>query len=313
MSRLPKRCANCQIPLPARANTDSRGPDIAWMCHCRDCARLVEDSIVIVEARPGGAPIVIWECRSCRSTRACRPGWRTRCPICLDSRTSLATAVVQNLEDHAEAEPAFRALTAETFEIPAGDVTAEQLLMAHSVLWLAQREDELTRPGWTVLASDYAGMPWESPDPSRSHGTWATHEACGTVQKIGMARPECRTCPPAADSRTHRAKKDQPQLLYLVRYLDLLKFGHGDGNRVHAHLNAGCEAIEVLRAPHQQVVAAELRIRRTMRDHIIDPDAWNLPRTFGVGSEVLQETTAFRLKDFLSGPDVTDVTDRWSD
>ena len=217
MSRLPKRCANCQIPLPARANTDSRGPDIAWMCHCRDCARLVEDSIVIVEARPGGAPIVIWECRSCRSTRACRPGWRTRCPICLDSRTSLATAVVQNLEDHAEAEPAFRALTAETFEIPAGDVTAEQLLMAHSVLWLAQREDELTRPGWTVLASDYAGMPWESPDPSRSHGTWATHEACGTVQKIGMARPECRTCPPTADSRTHRAKKDQPQLLYLVR------------------------------------------------------------------------------------------------
>jgi len=40
------------------------------------------------------------------------------------------------------------------------------------------------------LASDIAGMPWAVPGLTTSHGTWATHDACGTVQKISLARPE---------------------------------------------------------------------------------------------------------------------------
>jgi hypothetical protein len=216
------------------------------------------------------------------------------------------------LEEHAGEEDSFFRLAASAiFDVPADRLTGEHLLMANSMFYLSDHEEALARPGWTILASDFSGMPW-LPDPRSSHGTWAAHDVCGTVQKLTAARAECRVCPPEPDSRTHRAKRDQPQLLYLVRYHNLLKFGHGDTNRVRAHLRAGCKAIQVLRAPHEQVVAAELQIRRRFRARIVDPHRWPMPTSFGVGSEVVDHRTAINLSDFLAGPDVADVTGRWT-
>lgn len=312
MTQMSKKCANCSTPLPGRANTGQRGPDIAWKCHCRACANLAGESIKILADKPGGAFITIWVCASCGTTRSCRPGWRTRCPICLDGRTSLNPCIVAALEEYLGEFPALGQLAAEAFEVPVKDTTVTQILQMNSLLTLAEHERTISRPGWTVLASDMAGMPWGAPDASRSHGTWATHDACGTVQKMTLARPECRTCPTEPGSRTHRAKSAQPQLLYLVRYLDLIKFGHGDGNRVKAHQRSGCQVIQVLRAPHEQVVAAELRIRRRYKAKAIDPSEWDLPASFGVGSEVIEDTTAIDLHDFLAGPDVLDVTHGWA-
>lgn len=89
MNGLPKICMNCGTPMPNRAKSGERGPDIAWMVHCRDCAALALDSMRIVAQRPSGAAIDIWRCRRCGTTRSCRPGWLTRCMICLDERTVL--------------------------------------------------------------------------------------------------------------------------------------------------------------------------------------------------------------------------------
>jgi hypothetical protein len=69
--------------------------------------------------------------------------------------------------------------------------------------------------------------------------------------------------------RTHRAKAGQPQYLYLVRYRNFWKFGHGDANRVRAHLRCGAEPICVLTAPFQEVVAAELAIKRLYAKRVI--------------------------------------------
>lgn len=38
--------------------------------------------------RPGGAPVQVYRCRQCGDLRSCRPGWHTRCHICLDERSN---------------------------------------------------------------------------------------------------------------------------------------------------------------------------------------------------------------------------------
>ncbi|GAA2170107.1 hypothetical protein [Pedococcus bigeumensis] len=190
-------------------------------------------------------------------------------------------------------------------------ITGSDALAAESTVFLANAEESYARPGWTVLATDVSGMPWGYRDPSRSHGTWASHDDCGTVQKLSLARTECRVCPPEPVSRTHRAKAGQPQYLYLVRIGGLLKFGHGDANRVKAHLRRGCEPISVLRAPFQQVVAAEAAMKRAYRDSLIDPTTWDLPTTFGAGTEVVTDDVVVELSKYLLGAGVIEVTSRF--
>jgi hypothetical protein len=254
---LPTQCANCRTPMPARKNSGPRGRDIAWMVHCKPCDALVAESMTVITHRPTGAFIDLWQCPHCKTVRACRPGWLTRCPVCLDERIVLTDEECAQVGKMLNDDRSFKRWVGEVFEVATRQITVEQTVMIESVRMLMEHEEAFARTGWTVLATDVTGMPWpEVFAPGQSHGTWAEHDACGTVQNLTPARPECRVCPPEPGSRTHRAKADRPRCLYLVRNLDLLKFGHGDGNRILAHRRGGCEVVQVLRAPHAQVVAA---------------------------------------------------------
>lgn len=200
---------------------------------------------------------------------------------------------------------------ASILELPIKQVGWVHLWEISNQVSIDEKVDGLQRPGWTVLATDVHGLPFALfPGPS-SHGTWAQHDACGSVRNITAARPECRACPPEQGSRTHRAKAEDLQYFYLVRYRDLLKFGHGDANRVRAHFRTGCVPVQILRARHKDVVTAELTLKRRYRDKLITPVNWNLPHTFGSGTEVVQDDVRIDLGDFLNGINVDDVTERF--
>jgi hypothetical protein len=293
--------------MPGRANSGERGPDTAWLVHCRACAALVEEQMEIVATSPGGAKVDIWRCTWCGSLRSCRKGWRTRCMVCVDDRT----VVELDVKVARKSLPELVRVTGNVFEVKPARVTAGQLSMVLNHLAAEERVDALRRPGWTVLATDVHGLPFYVSDDHLSHGTWAVHDICGAVAKITAARPECPACPPEPGSRTHRARAEEPHLLYLVRYLDLLKFGHGDVNRVRAHVRAGCRVIRVLRGSHAAVVSAELTLKRRYRDRVILADEWDLPLTFGTGSEVVEGRYRIDIRRFLTGDDVQDVTDRF--
>jgi hypothetical protein len=272
----------------------------------------------LVAERPTGAAINIWRCRSCGDTRACRPGWRTRCHICLDRRTVLD----EDLRGCIEAELAADAELAATARrnvnqlhghTPAR-VSALDVIQTIALAAVADLEERLERPGWTVLAVDIFGLPWHYwPDAGRSHGSWAEHDACGTVRNITASRPECPTCPPEPHSRTHRAKASDPQLLYLVRFGDLLKFGHGDAQRVRTHLRQGCQPVLVLRGRHEAVVAAERQLKARHHGDVIDPRGRHLPPSFGIGTEVVEHIVAVDLRAALPGTEVRDVTNQFAE
>jgi hypothetical protein len=306
-----KRCVNCYALMPSRAKTGARGPDIAWMVHCMACAALVADQMELIAARPDGAFIDIYRCRSCGTQRACRPGWQTRCMICLDDRTRLpdnaadvATKVLDALQHPPDISTVLR-------QDRNGDLREVWQQCARQTV--EDQTASLSRPGWTAVATDVWGLPWQigTPREPTSHGTWARHDVCGTVQKVTRARPECRKCPPEEGSRTHRAKAAQPQHLYLVHLGKVRKFGHGDANRVNAHLRAGADPVRVLRAPFEQVVTAELAIKRAYADQIINAAQRGMPPSFGAGTEVLPATTDLDIRTYLTGTQVEDVTHRF--
>jgi hypothetical protein len=105
---------------------------------------------------------------------------------------------------------------------------------------------------------------------------------------------------------------EEPHLLYLDRYRDLLKLGHGDARRIRAHVRAGCTPVQVLKATHREVAAAELALKHRYLDRMIAPDEWNLPPTFGAGSEVVPVGIRINLRRFLPGDDAQDVTNSLS-
>ncbi|WP_132431852.1 hypothetical protein [Pseudonocardia endophytica] len=167
------------------------------------------------------------------------------------------------------------------------DVEAFQLFSALDV------EDELgfyDRAGWTLVAGNLKGLPWGWTDDPHSHGVWGRHDACGTLQNVRRLA-ECAVCEPEPGSRTHRARADRQQLLYVVGFDHpelgpLLKYGHGDRERLKAHIAGGAEPVWVLQAPHHQVVAAERELRREHRSIAIGPTT-GLPSSFGRGREVV--------------------------
>jgi hypothetical protein len=81
-------CRNCHDEVAGRPGGAKRGPDVAWFVHCWPCARLATEAMELLENQPDGVFIQILRCRHCGAERACRPGWRTRCHICLDQRSA---------------------------------------------------------------------------------------------------------------------------------------------------------------------------------------------------------------------------------
>lgn len=213
MRALPKQCANCRAPMPGQSGSVSRGRDIAWLVHCKECAALVNDQLELVEDRPNGASIQIWECRNCGMRRACRPRWLTRCQVCLDERTSLDAADVAHLKAILKENRLYKTFIAEVAEVRPSEVTPKTVTEVLSQLAVLAELERMEQHGWTLLANDVHGPPFWAGERRLSHGTWARHDLCGTVQKMDEGRTECRSCPARPESRTHRARTGTPQLL----------------------------------------------------------------------------------------------------
>ncbi|WHT18494.1 hypothetical protein N8J89_36180 [Crossiella sp. CA-258035] len=280
MGEWPKNCANCGVPMPGRANTGDRGPDIAYFVHCRPCAALVAGQMDLLEAEPNGAKIRIYGCRRCGTTRAFRATWKPRCPVCLDERT-------RGLGIRLLAERRARGI-------------------------VLARSAEYEWPGWTLLAGDYWGLPWNHPREAgkrvSSHGFWGRHQACGMVALLKKVRVECRFCPAEPGSRTHHARRHDPHLLYLVEFQGLLKFGHGNAQRIRTHQLEGAEVRLVLQATHAEVVAAERVLKKRHRELLV-PRGTLLPHSFGRGTEVVAAGVPVDLAEVLLR--ARDVTDRF--
>lgn len=151
-----------------------------------------------------------------------------------------------------------------------------------------------------------SGRPAGSVPATSSHGTWARHQACGTIAKLRPGTVDCPACGPAAGSRTHLARRDDPYLLYLVVHRRWRKFGIGDDRRVRAQQRGGAEVIQVLRAPFAQVVLAETALKRQHRSQIAGRARRGMISSFGQGTEVTRRKTLIRLADVL--PQDEDVT-----
>ena len=311
-------CANCGTGLAVPVDRSGGVPAaVAWMNSCRPCAELAAEMMELEEDRPRGAKIQIWRCRWCGSRRACRPGWKTRCHICLDERTVLDDAALDGLAEELRDDlgPESRAILRDGHGLGPNewvdDVEAFQLYSAFDI------DDEMRfydRPGWTLVAGDLKGLPWGWTDAPHSHGVWGRHDACGTLQNMRRLA-ECAVCDPEPGSRTHRARADRQQLLYLVQFDHprlgpLVKYGHGDRDRVKAHITGGAEALCVLQAPHRDVVAAERKLRREHHGVAVGPII-DLPRSFGRGSEVVPASVEVVLQDGLLDVEAQLVTSQF--
>ena len=190
---------------------------------------------------------------------------------------------------------------------PFGRNTDQAAVEASAALVLATAVRQAQRPGWDVVATDVHGLPWTgSRTAAASHGTWATHQACGTLAKLRPGSIDCPACGPAKGSRTHLARRDDPYLLYLVAHRGWQKFGIGDYRRVRSHQRGGAEIIQVLRAPFAHVVMAEAALKRLHRDQIAGRSGRGMLRSLGQGTEMPRRRTLISLTEVL--PDGQDVT-----
>ncbi len=66
-----------------------------------------------------------------------------------------------------------------------GRGTEHAAVAASAALVLATAVRRAERPGWDVVATDVHGLPRTgSRTAATSHGTWATHQACGAIAKL---------------------------------------------------------------------------------------------------------------------------------
>jgi hypothetical protein len=266
----------------------------------------------VVADRPDGARILILRCRWCGAERSCRAGWVTRCQVRLDARSSPDLAVMgmgRRLLARTRSDTGLAANVRTFLRLGPGDAVpvhgAAEFIAATA---LVRELEAYERPGWTVIAGDVHGLPWSGERLERhSFGTWGRHERCGRIQKLERRRTECGTCPPDPASRTHRGRADDPYLLYLVRFGDVQKFGRGYPDRVRSHLRAGARAVQVLAARHEEVVVAELALKRVFGRLA---DTAGLPSTFGAGTEVVPVDVSVDLLDVL--PHGEDVVHRFA-
>ena len=302
-------CVNCGEPLDGSAPV-ARGPDTAWHGQCLACHELVAGQMELVEDQPGGAPIQIYRCRDCGDTRACRPGWTTRCHICLDERSTgpIITQAGQEFLASLAREPVLAMQARQALRLAGDeDIPPRRAVEIRSSLTLAEELRRLDRPGWTILAADVYGLPWKGTRTwHSSHGTWARHDACGTVGKLRPGSPDCQTCGPEPGSPTHRARQNDPYLLYLVCTKRWQKFGVGDQRRIREHVRGGAEVIQVLRAPFANVMLAEASLKQLHCDAIAGRARRGMIESFGQGTEVTRRHVTVNLDQAL--PDSEDVT-----
>ena len=286
----------------------ARGDAVAWYWHCRACSRLAAEELELVADRPGGSQIRIYRCRLCGNQRSCRPGWLTRCHICLDERSHgpVITDAARRFRSTHSGDAEFLPSTPLLGDALGRDAD-QAAVEASAALVLATAVRRAERPGWDVVATDVHGLPWTgSRTGATSHGTWATHRACGTIAKLRPDSIDCPACGPAKGSRTHLARRDDPYLLYLVVHRGGQKFGIGDYRRVRSHQRDGAEVIQVLRAPFAHVVLAETALKRLHRDQIAGRTRDGMISTFGQGTEVTPHRAVISLTDVLpGGRDVT--------
>ena len=257
-----------------------------------------------------GRPSRLYRCRRCGTSRACRIGWTTRCHTCLDERSTGPDVIEAgkvhlalldgNLRLAAQARQFLRLKTAEAIPL-------RSAIEAASYVTLAEQLSRRDRPGWVILATDVHGLPWfGTRTASHSHGTWARHETCGTIAKLGPGTVDCPRCGPQPGSRTYQARRDDPYLLYLVRTRKWQKFGVGDERRVHTHMRGGAEVIQVLRGPFAQVILAERVLKQRFSDAIPGRTRRGMIASFGQGTEVTRRKVGVDLTTaFPGGEDVT--------
>jgi hypothetical protein len=301
-------CANCGDPLDGSGSA-VRGPDTAWHAQCLACHELVAGQLELAEDGPGGAPIQIYRCRLCGTARSCRAGWRTRCHICLDERSSgaVVTAAGQAFLARLEHDPRLAAQARQFLGLTLGEtISLRGVAMASAYITLSAELRQLDRPGWVILATDVYGLPWTGERNRRiSHGTWARHH-CGTVAKLHPGTVDCPACGPEPASRTHLARRDEPYLLYLVTTRRWQKFGVGDVRRVREHLRGDAVVIRVLQAPFAEVILAEKALKQRYRDATQRRAKRGMIASFGQGTEVTRSRITINLTDVL--PDGEDVT-----
>lgn len=207
--------------------------EVAWCALCAPCQRVVSDQMKLLHDRPGGAPVQIHQCGWCGVARSCGIGWRTRCLVCLDDR-SVPDPAVQRIARRLELDGTWR----ENSELIAA--TTVKIRLA-----------KYFQPGWTVLATDVHGLPWTGFRwLTKSHGTWGRNDETGEVLQLKRPRAE-------------------ENLLYLVRYGKVLKFGRGSTNRVSGHLAQGAVPVLVLSATGQEIAVAKDRLKRAHRSEMV--------------------------------------------
>ncbi len=262
----------------------------------------------LVVDQPAGVLIQIYRCRICGTHRSCRPGWQTRCHLCLDERSSgLAITEAAERFRAALANDTGLAHHVRLLAAPPSESTDRAAVQASAAIVLATAVRRAERPGWDVVAADVKGLPWTGSEPGgTSHGTWARHQACGTIAKMHPGSVDCPACGPVPGSRTHLARRDDPYLLYLVVHRRWQKFGIGDHRRVRAHQRGGAEVVQVLRAAFAQVVLAETALKNQYRGQIAGRAKRGMISPFGHGTEVTRRKTLISLTDVLpEGEDVT--------
>jgi hypothetical protein len=301
------RCANCLSAISGAGHV-RRGPDSAWYGQCRACHELVVAQLELVADRPSGMFIQIYQCRQCGTARSCRPGWTTRCMICLDDRT-VAEDVEGRMRQASEllADPALAGRVCQVLGLPDDTVVPFRAAReAASALAVGDRLRRAARPGWAVAATDVYGLPWYDSGKPHSHGTWGRHEECGTIAKMADGSLDCPACGPEPGSRTHEARRDEPYLLYLVQTHKYQKFGVGDRRRVRTHIRGGAEVVQVLSGPFAHVILAEKALKDLHRDVTVRRIRRGMIESFGQGTEVVYRRTPVSLTQVM--PDGEDVT-----
>lgn len=201
-------CANCGCPV---AGSDARvdGDAVAWYWHCQVCSQLAAKELDLIVDQPNGISIQIYRCRRCGAQRSCRPGWLTRCHICLDERSHgpLITDAAQRFRATHAGDAGLRMQT-RLLSAVAGRDSDQAAVEASAALVLAAAVRPVERPGWDILATDVHGLPWTGsktaatrtePGPSTSpvEPSLSYAPAASTARPAGRPTDHIRTWPAA--------------------------------------------------------------------------------------------------------------------